>query len=134
MEKNLQTLNRQEKIAVWSERIADCRSSGISVSGNVSNITYSGLIWLFKTELSLQQVGCRQMAVPGVGCGLIGPVSHRNDSRSPHLTVDPLAGAAEFRLKHVVEAVQPQGGMFLVQFHQFPSQRLIALLPPAEFP
>lgn len=31
MEKCLQTLNRQEKIAVWSERIAACRSSGISV-------------------------------------------------------------------------------------------------------
>ena len=31
MEKNLQALNRQEKIAVWSERIADCRSSGIGV-------------------------------------------------------------------------------------------------------
>lgn len=31
MEKSLQTLNRQEKVAVWSERIAACRSSGISV-------------------------------------------------------------------------------------------------------
>ena len=31
MEKSLQALNRQEKIAVWSERIAACRSSGISV-------------------------------------------------------------------------------------------------------
>ena len=31
MEKSLQTLNRQEKIAVWSERVAACRSSGISV-------------------------------------------------------------------------------------------------------
>lgn len=31
MEKNLQTVNRQEKLAVWSERIAACRSSGISV-------------------------------------------------------------------------------------------------------
>ena len=29
MERNLQTLNPQEKIAVWSERISDCRSSGI---------------------------------------------------------------------------------------------------------
>lgn len=31
MEKSLQTLNRQEKVAVWSERIAACRNSGISV-------------------------------------------------------------------------------------------------------
>lgn len=31
MEKSLQALNRQEKISVWSERIAACRSSGISV-------------------------------------------------------------------------------------------------------
>ena len=31
MEKSLQTLNRQENIAVWSERIAACRSSGIGV-------------------------------------------------------------------------------------------------------
>ena len=31
MEKSLQTLNQQEKIAIWSERIAACRSSGISV-------------------------------------------------------------------------------------------------------
>ena len=31
MEKSLQTLNRQEKIAVWSGRITACRSSGISV-------------------------------------------------------------------------------------------------------
>ena len=31
MGKSLQTLNHQEKIAVWSERIAACRSSGISV-------------------------------------------------------------------------------------------------------
>ena len=31
MEKSLQALNRQEKIAVWSERITACRSSGISV-------------------------------------------------------------------------------------------------------
>ena len=32
MEKNLQALNRQEKLGVWSKRITDCRSSGISVS------------------------------------------------------------------------------------------------------
>lgn len=31
MEKSLQALNCQEKITVWSERIAACRSSGISV-------------------------------------------------------------------------------------------------------
>ena len=31
MEKSLQALNRQEKISVWSERIAACRNSGISV-------------------------------------------------------------------------------------------------------
>lgn len=31
MEKNLQALNRQEKLAVWSKRITDCRSSSISV-------------------------------------------------------------------------------------------------------
>lgn len=31
MEKNLQALKHQEKLAVWSERIADCRSSGIGV-------------------------------------------------------------------------------------------------------
>ena len=31
MEQSLQALNRQEKIAVWSERIAACRNSGISV-------------------------------------------------------------------------------------------------------
>ena len=31
MEKSLQVLNSQEKISVWSERIAACRSSGISV-------------------------------------------------------------------------------------------------------
>ena len=31
MGKSLQALNHQEKIAVWSERIAACRSSGISV-------------------------------------------------------------------------------------------------------
>ena len=31
MEKSLQALNSQEKISVWSERIAACRSSGISV-------------------------------------------------------------------------------------------------------
>ena len=31
MDKSLQALNRQEKISVWSERIASCRSSGISV-------------------------------------------------------------------------------------------------------
>ena len=32
MEKSLQTLNSQKQISVWSERIAACRSSGISVS------------------------------------------------------------------------------------------------------
>ena len=31
MEKSLQALNGQKKISVWSERIAACRSSGISV-------------------------------------------------------------------------------------------------------
>ena len=62
------------------------------------------------------------MAVSGVGCGLIGTVSHRNDPRSLHLTVNPLAGAAEFWLEDVVEAVQHQGGMFLVQFHQSPPE------------
>lgn len=45
MEKSLQALNRQEKISVWSERIAACRSSGISVrawcEGNgISTATY----------------------------------------------------------------------------------------------
>lgn len=31
MEKSLQALNRQQKIAVWSERFAACRSSGFNV-------------------------------------------------------------------------------------------------------
>ncbi len=31
MEKSIQALNHQEKIAEWSERIAACRSSGIGV-------------------------------------------------------------------------------------------------------
>lgn len=31
MDKRLQALNHQNKIAVWSERIAACRNSGISV-------------------------------------------------------------------------------------------------------
>ena len=31
MDKSLQTLNSQQKISVWSERIAACRSSGVSV-------------------------------------------------------------------------------------------------------
>ncbi len=31
MEKNLQEVNHQEKIAVWNERITACRSNGISV-------------------------------------------------------------------------------------------------------
>lgn len=38
MEKSLQALNRQEKIAVWSERIAACRSSGISVRATASAV------------------------------------------------------------------------------------------------
>lgn len=32
MEKNLQAKNRQKKIAVWSERIAACRSGGMSAA------------------------------------------------------------------------------------------------------
>lgn len=82
--------------------------------GNVSDIAYPSLIWLFKEEVSLQEIGCNGMAVPGVGCDLIGPASCRNDSSSPHLTVDTFAGTAEFRLDHVVEAVQPQGRILLV--------------------
>lgn len=81
---------------------------------NVGDIAHPGLIWVFKIELSLQKVRRRRMAVPGVGCGLIGPASRRNDPSNPHLTVDPLAGTAEFRLKHVVEAVQPQDRILLV--------------------
>ena len=100
---------------------------------NVGDIAHPGLIWVFKIELSLQKVRRRRMAVPGVGCDLIGPASCRNDPSNPHLTVDPLAGTAEFRLEHVVEAVQPQGRILLVQLHQSPPQRLIALLPPARF-
>lgn len=82
--------------------------------GNVGDITHPGLIWLCKEEVSLQKIGCNGVAVPGVGCGLIRPVSRRNDPSNPHLTVDPLAGTAEFRLEHVVEAVQPQGRILLV--------------------
>ena len=82
--------------------------------GNVGDIAHPGLIWVLKTELSLQKVRRRRMAVPGVGCDLIGPASCRNDPSNPHLTVDPLAGTAEFRLEHVVEAVQPQGRILLV--------------------
>ena len=43
--------------------------------GDVGNIAHPGLIRAFKIELSLQQVRRRRMAVPGVGCGLIGPAS-----------------------------------------------------------
>ena len=82
--------------------------------GNIGDIAHPGLIRVFKIELSLQKVGRRRMAVPGVGCGLIGPASDRRDPCQPHLTVDPLAGTAEFRLEHVVEAVQPQGRILLV--------------------
>lgn len=31
MEKNLQEVNRREKLVVWSKRITDCRSSGIGI-------------------------------------------------------------------------------------------------------
>lgn len=82
--------------------------------GNVGDIAHPGLIWLFKEEVSLHEIGGNGMTVPGVGCDLIGPASCRNDSSSPHLTVDPLAGTAEFRLEHVVETVQPQGRILLV--------------------
>ena len=82
--------------------------------GNIGDIAHPGLIRVFKIELSLQKVGRRRMAVPGVGCGLIGPASDRRDPCKPHLTVDTLAGTAEFRLEHVVEAVQPQSRILLV--------------------
>ena len=63
---------------------------------------------MFKEEVSLQEIGCNGVAVPGVDCSLIGPAFRRNDSSNPHLTVDPLAITAEFRLEHMVEAIQPQ--------------------------
>ena len=44
--------------------------------GDVGDIAHPGLIWLFKTELSLQKVGCNGVAMPRVGCGLIGMVPH----------------------------------------------------------
>lgn len=45
MEQRLQTLDAQQRIAVWSQRIADCRSSGMSVrtwcqEQNLSEKTY----------------------------------------------------------------------------------------------
>ena len=45
MERSLQTLNHQEKISVWNERIAACRSSGISVrawceENGISTVSY----------------------------------------------------------------------------------------------
>ena len=43
--------------------------------GNVGDIAHPGLIWLFKEKVSLQEIGGSGMAVPGVGCGLIGPAS-----------------------------------------------------------
>ena len=43
---------------------------------DVGDIAHPGLIWLFKTELSLQKVGCNGVAMPRVGCGLIGTVPH----------------------------------------------------------
>ena len=67
--------------------------------------------------------------MPGVGGGFAGPVSHRGDPRKPHLSVDMLAGTAEFRLEQVAEIVQAQGEIVLVRFHQSPLKRLIPPLP-----
>ena len=64
----------------------------------------------------------------GVGCDLAGPASDGKDAGKPHLTVYPLARAAKFRFDQVIEVVQTQGRIFLVQLHQFPLERLIALL------
>ena len=35
----------------------------------------------------------------GIGCGFVGPASDRGDTSEPHLTVNTLAGATEFRLE-----------------------------------
>ena len=59
------------------------------------------LIWLFKEEVSLQDIGCNRVAVPRVDCSLIGSVSRRSDSSNVHLMVDPLVGTAEFRFEQV---------------------------------
>lgn len=68
-----------------------------------------------------------------IGRDLVGSTSDRGDTSKPHLMVYPLTRTTEFRLEHVVEAIQPQSGIFLVQFHQLPFQRLIVSLAHTGF-
>ena len=68
-----------------------------------------------------------------IGRDLVGSTSDRGDTSKPHLMVYPLTRTTELQLEQVVEAIQPQSGIFLVQFHQFPFQRLIVPLTHTGF-
>lgn len=66
-------------------------------SENVGDIARLCLIWTFKEEISVEQIGSSGVPVSGVGYGFVSPASHRGNPRNPHLTVDPLAETAESR-------------------------------------
>lgn len=63
MEQKLQTLNQQNKLALWSERISACRDSGQSVKtwcrdNNVCEATY------YKWKKKLFEMVNHQQTVP----------------------------------------------------------------------
>lgn len=74
MSKDLQTINRQNKIAVWAERISECRSSGQNIKvwckeNGVCEQTY------YKWQRRLFEMAQMQQ---GVQFAEVTPVRHGN--------------------------------------------------------
>ena len=85
-----------------------------------------------ESELALEQVLARWGSLwRELGGGFVGPLSLGVDAGGLHQPVHPSPGTVKDGLEHVVQAVQPQGRVFLVQAHQFPEQGLIGRFPGA---
>lgn len=99
--------------------------------GDVGDVAHPGLVGAAESELALEQVWRDGTVVAGVGGGFVGPLSLGVDAGGLHQPVHPSPGTVKDGLEHVVQAVQPQGRVFLVQAHQFPEQGLIGRFPGA---
>ena len=99
--------------------------------GDVGDVAHPGLVRAAESELALEQVWRDGAVVAGVGGGFVGPLSLGVDAGGLHQPVHPSSGTVKGGLEHVVQAVQPQGRVFLVQAHQFPEQGPIGRFPGA---
>ena len=77
------------------------------IGWDLGDITYPGLIWLFKTELAFEQIWSNRITMIGIRGGFVGFLPRGMDVQPFHQPVDTPTGTRNRLLHHVIQPVQP---------------------------